>query len=127
MPEPPLNRHFLSLALAAAFAAGGADATRAHAVLDHASPAAGSTVHAPPNELRIWFSDTIEPTFSSVAIADVSGRPIDHGKIEGDAEDPTELRVALSPLPPGTYRVTWRVFSADAHAAEGHFTFSVAP
>jgi hypothetical protein len=38
---------------------------------------------------------------------------------------PTELRVALKPLPPGTYKVIWRVLSVDTHRTQGEFTFSV--
>jgi len=30
-------------------------------------------------------------------------------------------------LAPGTYKVTWRVLSVDAHVTEGDFTFDVAP
>jgi len=37
------------------------------------------------------------------------------------------LRVSLPVLPPGAYRVTWRVLSVDAHVTEGDFTFDVAP
>jgi methionine-rich copper-binding protein CopC len=30
-------------------------------------------------------------------------------------------------LPPGTYRVVWRVLSIDSHGTTGDFTFEVAP
>jgi methionine-rich copper-binding protein CopC len=35
------------------------------------------------------------------------------------------LHVGLKPLPPGTYRVHWRVLSVDTHTTEGSFTFQV--
>lgn len=121
------NRFFLRLALAGSIAFGSTSIAYAHAFLDHASPAVGSTVHAPPSEVRIWFSDSIEPTFSDITVTDASGRRVDNGKIETDPKDASELRVAVAPLPPGTYTVTWRVVSVDTHSTEGHFTFSVAP
>jgi len=37
------------------------------------------------------------------------------------------LRVALKPLPAGTYKVIWRVLSVDTHRTNGSFTFRVGP
>jgi methionine-rich copper-binding protein CopC len=37
----------------------------------------------------------------------------------------TQLRVPLKPLPPGTYKVIWKVMSVDTHRAQGDFTFRV--
>lgn len=119
------NRVLLYLALVVAFTLSGASTTYAHASLDHAFPAVGSTVHASPTEVRIWFSESIEPAFSSIVVADASGHRVDRGN--ADSKDASELRVGLAPLPPGTYTVTWRVTSVDAHSTEGNFTFSVAP
>ena len=33
--------------------------------------------------------------------------------------------VSVKPLPPGTYRVHWKVLSVDTHTTEGNFTFRV--
>ena len=41
--------------------------------------------------------------------------------------DGTELRVPLKALPPGTYKVIWRVLSVDTHRTQGSFTFRVGP
>src|SRR5207248_5346811 len=54
----------MSKAIAAAFAANialtaAAPAARAHAFLDHASPAVGSTVATPPQQLRLSFTQGI--------------------------------------------------------------------
>jgi copper resistance protein C len=35
------------------------------------------------------------------------------------------MRVALRPIRPGTYRVTWRVLSVDTHTTEGSYSFIV--
>ena len=103
------------------------EAALAHAFLDHAVPAVGSTVHAAPRSVRLWFTERLEPAFSHVRVFDTSGKPVDGGDSHVDASDPSILSVTLPPLPPGGYRVTWRVVSADTHVTEGDFTFDVAP
>jgi methionine-rich copper-binding protein CopC len=35
------------------------------------------------------------------------------------------MRVGVGSLPPGTYRVHWKVLSVDTHTTEGNFTFRV--
>jgi hypothetical protein len=97
----------------------------AHAFPDHAQPAVGSTVSPAPTELRIWYTQKIEPAFSKVEVHDASGAQVDKGDGKVDAQDPTLLRVSLKPLPPGTYKVDWHVVSVDTHPTEGNFTFTV--
>lgn len=97
----------------------------AHAFPDHAQPAIGGTVSAPPTELRIWFTEKIEPAFSHVAVVDARGAQVDKGDAHVDAKDPVLLLVSLNPLPPGTYKVEWHVVSADTHPTQGVFSFTV--
>jgi methionine-rich copper-binding protein CopC len=99
----------------------------AHAGLDHASPAAGSTVAQAPKEVVLWFTDKLEPAFSSIAVQDEKGEPVQTGKAEVDRATRTLIRVPLKPLSPGTYKVMWRVLSVDTHRVEGNFTFRVGP
>jgi copper resistance protein C len=99
----------------------------AHAFLDHAIPAVGSRVRASPTELRLWFTQRLEPAFSKVSVRDGGGKEVDSGDTRIDASDETLLRVSLPRLGPGTYRVMWRVLSVDSHVSEGDFTFDVAP
>ena len=111
------------VALACAFAAPAA----AHAFLDHALPAVGSTVHAPPKTVRLWFTEQLEPAFSRVRVLDASGKEVDAGDSHVDASDATILTASLPTLAPGTYKVVWRVVSVDTHVTEGDFTFDVKP
>lgn len=99
----------------------------AHAFLDHARPAVGSTVHGSPAEVELWFTQELEPAFSTVRVLDQNGRQVDKGDKKVDRGDKTLLRVSVPQLPPGNYRVIWRVLSVDAHVTEGDFTFNVAP
>jgi methionine-rich copper-binding protein CopC len=99
----------------------------AHAFLDHAAPAVGSTVHGSPSQVKLWFTQQLEPAFSSAQVLDRSGKRVDKTDAKVDASDATVLNVSLPQLAPGTYKVTWRVLSVDTHVTEGDFTFDVAP
>jgi copper resistance protein C len=99
----------------------------AHAFVHHAVPAVGSTVRGPPPEVRIWFSEELEPAFSGVKVEDAKGKSIVDAPKAVDGSDRTLLRVSLPPLAPGKYRVVWRVLSVDSHVTQGDFTFEVAP
>jgi copper resistance protein C len=114
----------IAAALAALALAGAASA---HAFLDRALPAVGSTVHGPPAEVKLWFTQPLEPAFSTVRVLDESGAQVDAKDKRVDRDDATLLRVSLPKLAPGTYRVVWRVLSVDTHATEGDYTFEVAP
>ena len=115
------------LAVAVVSSALGATDAPAHAFLDHARPAVGSTVHGSPAQLKLWFTQQLEPAFSTVQVLDRSGKRVDKADAKVDASDATVLQLSLPPLAPGTYRVTWRVLSVDTHVTEGDFTFDVAP
>ncbi len=103
-------------------------ATRAgaHAFLDHAKPAVGGVLTRAPMNVSIWFTQELEPAFSTIEVVDEAGNRVDGGAAQVDASDATLLRVQLKPLRPGTYKVIWRVVSVDTHATDGTFTFRVA-
>jgi methionine-rich copper-binding protein CopC len=100
----------------------GTGSAGAHAFLDHASPLVGSAVGSAPRDVSLWFTQELEPAFSSVQVTDANGARVDQGKaqISGNV-----MRVGLKHLSPGTYRVRWRALSVDTHTTEGSFSFSV--
>ena len=102
-----------------------APAARAHAFLDHASPAVGSSLPTAPAAVTMWFTQQLEPAFTTATVSDKSGNRVDAGPARVDASDPTELRVPLKQLPPGTYTVSWHALSVDTHTTTGHFTFTI--
>jgi methionine-rich copper-binding protein CopC len=112
----------LSVAAATLLAAFANTGALAHAFLDHAEPRVGSTVPAAPRELALFFTQNLEPAFSSVEVSDAGGTRVDLGKPKISA---STMRVGLKQLPPGTYRVRWQVLSVDTHTTEGSFTFHV--
>ena len=110
----------LSLALIAT-----AVVAHAHAFLDHASPLVGSTVKTAPSEVRMWFTQALEPKFSAAQLRSSSGAVIGTGSV--DPGDPKQMIIHVRALPPGSYKVFWKVLSVDTHRTEGSFGFEVRP
>ena len=98
----------------------------AHASLDHADPRVGSTVRGSPAEVRVWFSEAVEPA-STLRVVDQGGASADQGNTAVDPGDRALLKVSLRPLSPGTYKVLWRALTADGATTVGSFGFTVAP
>jgi hypothetical protein len=119
-------RSLLGAALVGMFGSMFAPAAQAHAFLDHAVPAVGSTAPA-PREVRLWFTEAVEPAFSAVTVTNAASDRVDDGKIAIDSHNPQELHVRVKPLMPGVYHVQWRVISVDTHRTQGNFSFMVEP
>jgi len=99
----------------------------AHAFLDRADPPVGSTVRTAPAQVRIWFTEELEPAFSRILVFNQAGQQVDKRDSQTDPGNAAILRISLPSLTPGTYKVVWRVLSVDAHITDGDFTFQVAP
>jgi len=97
----------------------------AHAFLKDADPGVGSTIQRSPSEVRIRFTENIEPAVSSIQVFDASGKEVDKRDLHLDRSDHALLQVSLQPLGAGTYKVSWRVVSVDTHVTSGSFTFRV--
>ncbi|MBI1847868.1 MAG: copper resistance protein CopC [Candidatus Rokubacteria bacterium] len=97
----------------------------AHAFLDRAEPRVGSAVRTPPAEVKLWFTQKLEPAFSTLQVTDAGGNRVDTHDGRVDAADGALLRTGLLPLGSGRYTVTWRVLSVDTHVTSGDFTFTV--
>jgi methionine-rich copper-binding protein CopC len=94
----------------------------AHAMLDHAEPRVGNKVATAPREVALWFTQKLEPAFSTVTVTDPAGKRADTGKSRVSGN---QMSVSLRPGSSGTYHVTWRVLSVDSHTTDGSFTFQV--
>ncbi len=102
----------------------GVHGAKAHAQLDHASPAVGSMVSPSPARVSLFFTEKVEPKFSSIEVRNSAGARVDSG---GVTVSGTTMSVGLKPLPAGSYNVRWRVLSVDTHRTEGSFSFRVGP
>jgi methionine-rich copper-binding protein CopC len=96
----------------------------AHAVLDHAEPRVGNTVATAPREVTLWFTQKLEPAFSTITVTNAAGQRVDTGKTRVSG---SQMSVSLRPGGLGTYRVMWRVLSVDTHTTDGSFSFKVGP
>lgn len=97
----------------------------AHAFLDHSDPKVGSTITSSPAIIKIWFTQSLEPAFSTIDVQDAQGNEVDKKNTHLDDKDQTLLIVSVPQLPDGTYTVTWHVTSVDTHRTQGHFEFTV--
>ena len=94
----------------------------AHAMLDHAEPRVGNKVATVPREVTLWFTQKLEPAFSTITVTDAAGQRVDTGKTRVNGN---QMSVALRSGGSGTYHVTWHALSVDTHTTDGNFTFQV--
>ncbi|MEO5510243.1 MAG: copper resistance protein CopC [Longimicrobiales bacterium] len=103
-------------------------AANAHTALTSSSPAKGAVVTS-FTELRVRFSERVEPNYTSVKVVGPDGVAVAMGPLTPVDTSRNREFVALSRSAvtrPGVYTVTWRAAGKDGHPATGSFTFSVA-
>ena len=98
----------------------------AHVRLRGSVPAALTTVTTTPLQVRLQFTEVVEPGQGQVLLTGPAGQPVGGLRTSRDPEDATTLVTALPrPLGHGTYTVTWRVLSVDGHPVAASFRFAV--
>jgi methionine-rich copper-binding protein CopC len=113
------------LLFAIGFLTAGIDAAHAHAFLDSAVPAVGSTVQASPTEVKIWFTRKIVSAGTNIKVLDATGVEVDLKDDKLDPGDPFLMIVSVPTLKAGTYKVIWNAVCLDTHHTTGTFTFTV--
>jgi copper transport protein len=89
-------------------------------------PAPNAVLAEAPREVTIRFSERVEARVSTLEVLDTRGQRVDRGDAAVDPGNPWRYRVAVSPLSPGAYTVSWRVLSADdGHVTHGAHVFTV--
>ena len=116
---------FLTLGRSSSFS----PAAMAHAVLvKAASRRSAARFRASPSDIRITFSEGVEPRFSKIAVTSADGHSVETGAASVDPSNPAILVVPLkTALQPGSYKVNWHAVSVDTHATQGNFSFTVKP
>jgi copper transport protein len=99
----------------------------AHAVLLDTSPAGGSTSVASPRTVTLHFGEDVTAELGAIRVFDGAAHRVTTSPPTHPDGDGTRVQVRLPRLAPGSYVVTWRVVSADAHPVQGAFTFGVGP
>ena len=102
-----------------------AGVTAGHTVLPRAESCVESKLKRSPDEVKLYFTERLEPAYSSVRVLNDRGAQVDRRDSRVDRSNPVLLRATLPPLPPGRYKVMWRVLSIDADVTEGNFTFRI--
>lgn len=97
----------------------------AHAFLERSDPAANAVLPQQPAEVRLWFTEPLEPDYTRAQLFDAAGElvPSDSSRIGAS----NELILPLPQnLPTGTYSVQWRnISTADGHPQEGYLPFTI--
>jgi methionine-rich copper-binding protein CopC len=105
-----------------------ATAAFAHAQLRKAAVPAIRSTAVSPTEIRLKFSEDLEPGFAEIALATQGSVAEPFRPASVDPVDNSVLIVRIrQALDPGIYKVTWHAVSADTHQTEGSFAFIVAP
>jgi copper transport protein len=120
-------RRAAALTVVAAAALALPAAAWAHAYLVKTVPEASGTTNLAPAEVRLTYSEPIEPRFAIVSVTDAAGRQVTNGEPASAPGSPQTLVLPLQRVPEGWYLVFWRVISADGHPVRGAFTFAVGP
>lgn len=102
-----------------------AGAVQAHAYLQRSEPPAHAQIAQPPKELRLRFSEPVEPAFVEVSVLR-DGQPVGVGKPQ--VSDGARLvRVGVDSGAPGAWTVQWRLLAKDGHRTQGKVEFVVRP
>ena len=96
----------------------------AHADLSSSSPAQGDVLETMPNEVRLTFTTTIDPTVFELDVRTLDGESILNGDVEIDSDN-NELSVALIPDASGQIQIIYSVISKDGHPIKGVIDFTV--
>ena len=96
----------------------------AHSKPKTMTPEANSTVAAPA-QVSVFFTEGLEPKFSSLQLMDAQGAVVSKDKSVVDAKDAKHMTLALPKLGPGTYRVHWMTAALDGHRMDGDYSFKV--
>jgi copper resistance protein C len=120
------RRILFGLACAGAAAAGcfpGIRAAGAHAALVRSDPSRRAVLTQPPGSIRLWFSERIEPEYSSISVLDAAEQIIPTGRAAVSPADAKLLILELPLLMPGQYTVRYRINSIDGHVLESSYQF----
>jgi methionine-rich copper-binding protein CopC len=97
----------------------------AHAALVKSEPARRATLSKPPQQIRLWFNERLEPAYAKVTLHKDETATVEHAPAQVDKADPKLLVLDLPALAPGTYTVKYRVLSVDGHTLDYGYTFTV--
>lgn len=101
----------------------------AHSALQRSTPAAGDTLSAAPEALRLTFDRAVDLAFARLRLVGPDGAdvPLAPLALASDSERTLLGRLAGPLTAAGEYVVHWQIVSADGHPVRGEYSFAVAP
>jgi methionine-rich copper-binding protein CopC len=94
----------------------------AHIAFEGATITDGASVRD-PGEVRLQFSENLEPGFSGAVLSDASGKPLAATRASGGHA----ITLKSRGLKPGAYTVSWRGMGHNLHRIKGRIRFNVVP
>jgi methionine-rich copper-binding protein CopC len=115
---------FAAMAIFWALVASPTQSVRAHANQINSNPAPKSELETSPVRVIVWFSESIEESFSVVTVLNSAAERVDLDDSARDPSEPSAISVGLPPLENGTYTVVWKnLSSVDGHKVIGSCVF----
>lgn len=97
----------------------------AHGYILRSVPENRAVLERPPTRLQYWFSEALEPNFSTIVLRDQTGAVLAEGAVDADNPSLMALRVPAG-LPDGAYVVDLRpAFASDGHVVAESRVFFV--
>ena len=79
----------------------------------------------PEANSTVFFTEALEPKFSSLQLMDQQGAVVSKEKSVVDPANAKHMTLSLPKLGPGTYRVHWMTAALDGHRMDGDYSFKV--
>jgi hypothetical protein len=76
----------------------------------------GSQIHGAPTQVKIWFTEKLEPALSKIQVFNISGLEVDKRDVKIDPSNAALLTVSLPELKPGC-RVCLRCSAVESKLA----------
>lgn len=100
-----------------------AQPVQAHSSLISSEPAAGANVTGEIKEVRLTFSEGVQPEYGSLSVLSPSGQPVMAGSAVNEGNVVIQPLIALTEV--GTYAVGYRIVSSDGHPVSNKLEFTV--
>ena len=88
-------------------------------------PSANATVKAPLEMIHVLFHNPVDMKAARLSVTDKNGKPVDVGQaMQMGTDGKLLMAMPKTPLPAGTYHVTWQVKETNGNPLQGQFTFT---
>jgi copper resistance protein C len=88
-------------------------------------PGANATVKAPLEMIHVLFHNPVDMKTARMSVTDKNGKPVDVGTaMQMGTDGKLLMAMPKTPLPAGTYHVTWQVKGTNGNPLQGQFTFT---